>query len=1061
MIVRDLHTFLPAVPVGHVMGLPQIARHMLFSGFPGKAILLTTPERLPLYSRTHLGVQVGVNPGLEQWPDLSDKVVLDIREAIDLFPKRPQDACMVLDLGQSYGRPFLRERLESLGYTETDGSGGPNEFHFQGDTLWVSLPGSTVRAEFFGDVLDALRQEGTDLSRKIDRAVIVPAEGYLAAEPWNSTRLEQLSGRVFLDVPELYSDTLGAATELLWAHLRDREVTAFGRTPLGLGDQTVAIQPLPFYRARLSAFAKDVCDWTEQGKHILFLVRHAKTGQYLEDYFKSLGGAPNIRWVNQALVASHQLGFLLGWGEGGFEVPETKLIVLTEDLLYGFQGGSALRSKRLMGRPVTDALGLQVGDFLIHPEYGIGQFLGVETLEVLGVFRDYLSLQYKGDAKIRLPIELLPTLRRHSGTTDNPPALSGLGKQEWIRAKEKAQLSAEWLAQKLLVQYAARKITPGYSFSQRSDWDALIEKHFPHNLTRDQVSALAEVQKDLEADCPMDRLIAGDVGFGKTEVAVRAAHRVVGHGKQVAVLVPTTLLAEQHASTFMSRFKDLPVRIESLSRFTPSSQEPKILKGLQDGTIDIVIGTHRLLSKDIRFKDLGLIVVDEEHRFGVIQKERLKVLKGFGDLDVPTPEETDPQDTVVARKRTSQKSKPPEMVKLKDQLEAMQKQAVDVLSLSATPIPRTLYMSMVGLRDMSQIQTPPRGRKPIQTVLSPFDPSTVRNAIVSELERGGKVFYIHDRIASIGSRSIYLRSLVPEARVGVVHGQMGEEEIEEIMLGFEGGAFDVLLSTTIVETGLDIPEANTILIERADRLGLAQLYQLRGRVGRRDAEAYAYLFYPSRLTANAARRLWAIADLQDLGSGHRLAEKDMEIRGVGNLLGNEQHGQIQAVSVEIYTELLAEAVMKLKGETPTRPILVSIDLPVSARLSTDYFGDESERIAAYGALSEVVSLSALSRFERDMRKRYGTPPTEVQNFIDLAKLRIVAASKRVVSIKDGLTEIEVAFAYTALDYDAATLKQFPHKVTLQQFPPSFRLSKKGLQPEAYPQVLMDVLRAFG
>uniref|UniRef100_UPI0025D9194A DEAD/DEAH box helicase n=1 Tax=uncultured Deinococcus sp. TaxID=158789 RepID=UPI0025D9194A len=594
------------------------------------------------------------------------------------------------------------------------------------------------------------------------------------------------------------------------------------------------------------------------------------------------------------------------------------------------------------------------------------------------------------------------------------------------------------VAGKLLVQYAARQVTPGNAFPPQPEWDEQIAKNFSFDLTADQVVALKDTMRDLEKANPADRLISGDVGFGKTEVALRAAHRVVGHGRQVAILVPTTLLAEQHTSTFVERFKGLPVRVEGLSRFTSPQQSRQILADLKAGKVDILIGTHRLLSGDIEFKDLGLIIVDEEHRFGVSQKEKLRALRGLP----PVTKEG--------------KIEIPEGIK-----------AVDTLALSATPIPRTLYMSMVGLRDMSSIQTPPKGRRPIQTVLTPFDPITVRDAIVSEIERGGKVFYIHDRIASIAARSLYLRTLVPEARIGVAHGRMNEEELEEIMLGFEQGAFDVLLSTTIVETGLDIPEANTILIERADRLGLAQLYQLRGRVGRRSVNAYAYLFYPPRLTENAQRRLWAIADLQDLGSGHLLAEKDMEIRGVGNILGEEQHGHVQAVSIDVYTEMLAEAVARLKGEKIEAPVNISIDLPVNARLSPEYFTgeggqpDEDARIATYGRLSDSRTLQAISRVERDLRKKYGPPTPEVQNFIDLAKLRLTAAAKRVLSIGGTMTELQITFAYKTLDYDAAGLKRYPHKTEVQTFPPSVKVEKRGIKPDEYARTLIDLLGYFG
>ncbi len=1026
--VPSLHKLVPQAPTGNLLLLPQVARAALFAAFDGPAVLLTTPERAALFADSAaLGGAVSVNPGLREWEGRARHVVLDVNTALDLFPRDPGAHALNLRLGGQYPREELLARLERLGYERDEEPG----YQLRGDTLELRLEREWIRAEFFGDELDTLRRlepGQTTGGDKINTFVLAPADGYLSEQKWDATRLELLTGRVFLDQPEFFESSLGPLTPTLWKLLEGRDVTSFGRAPLPLTDASLPIRTLPFYRAKLGDFAADVLRWRREGYRVLLLVRHERTADYLAE---KLFGEEKVRWLSTPQLESGALGFLRGGGEGGFALDDEKTLVVTEDLIYGFQGGSALRGKKLTGKPVTDALGLAVGDFLIHPEHGIAQFQGLETRTVLGVSRDYLTLEYKNGAIIRLPVEQLPTLRRHPGTTDDPPVLSSLDKKDWSKARERARKNAEEVAAKLLVQYAARAVTPGYAFTPVADWDEQIEHNFGFELTADQVTALRDTLRDLEKANPMDRLIAGDVGFGKTEVAIRAAHRVVGHGKQVAVLVPTTLLAEQHTSTFQARFKDLPVRVEGISRFTGDKQARAILKELAAGKVDIIIGTHRLLSEDVKFKDLGLIVVDEEHRFGVGQKEKLRSLANMPDAGGKfTP--------------------------------AAGTHALDVLSLSATPIPRTLYMSLVGLRDMSAIQTPPKGRKPITTVLAPFEPMAVRDAIVSEIERGGKVFYIHDRVASIGARSLYLRNLVPEARVGVAHGQMNEEELEEIMLGFEQGAFDVLLATTIVETGLDIPEANTILIERSDRLGLAQLYQLRGRVGRRALSAYAYMFYPPRITENAARRLWAIADLQDLGSGHKLAEKDMEIRGVGNILGAEQHGHIQAVSIEVYTELLAEAVSKLKGEKVEAVPTVSLDLPVSARLVPEYFGsDENERINAYGRLSEARTLQAVSRVERDLRKKFGPPPAEVQNFIDLAKLRMVALAKRVISIGDGMTHLQVTFGYKGLDYDAVGLKKFPYKTEVVTFPPSVRLEKRGLKPDEYTKVLLDLLTYFG
>ncbi|GGL73290.1 transcription-repair-coupling factor [Deinococcus aerolatus] len=1035
----NLSKLLPAAPPGNLLLLPQVARAALFAAFPGPAVLLTTADRIGSYaSAGALGAPVSVNPGLRDWDGKHEHVVLDVNTALDLFPAHPEEHALSLRVGRNYPREALLTRLERLGYERGEEPG----YELRGDTLELRLsPGAGrpvdadgdlwVRAEFFGDELDTLRllAPGELSGEKAETFTLEPTADYLTESKWDATRLELLPGRVFLDSPEFYASSLGVLTDTLWPRLAGREVTSFGRAPLELPDLDTGLKTLDFYRARLADLERDVAEWREADYRVLILVRHDRTAAYLAD---KLLNTHEIPWLKLPRVEEGGLGFLRAGGEGGFVIPEHRTVVITEDLIYGFQGGSALRGKRLSGRPVTDALGLHVGDYLIHPEHGIGQFQGLETRTVLGVTRDYLNLEYRKGARLSVPIEQLPVLRRHPGTTDDPPVLSSFDKKDWARAKDKARKNAEEVAGKLLVQYAARQVTPGNAFAPIPDWEKQIEQNFQFELTGDQRTALKETLKDLEKPNPADRLISGDVGFGKTEVALRAAHRVVGHGMQVAVLVPTTLLAEQHTSTFVERFKDLPVRVEGLSRFTSPQSSKSILRDLAAGKVDILIGTHRLLSGDIEFNNLGLIIVDEEHRFGVSQKEKLRALRGMPDM-------------------ADGKLEIPEGVK-----------AVDTLALSATPIPRTLYMSMVGLRDMSSIQTPPKGRKPIQTVLAPFDPSTVRDAIISEIERGGKVFYIHDRIASIGARSLYLRNLVPEARIGVAHGRMNEEELEEIMLGFEEGAFDVLVSTTIVETGLDIPEANTILIERSDRLGLAQLYQLRGRVGRRAQTAYAYLFYPPRMTETAQRRLWAIADLQDLGSGHLLAEKDMEIRGVGNILGEEQHGHVQAVSIDVYTEMLSEAVARLKGEKIQAPVNISIDLPINARLTPEYFGgDDEARIATYGRLSDARTLQAISRVERDLRKKYGLPSPDVQNFIDLAKLRLTAAARRVLSIGETMTELQITFAYKGLDYDAAGLKRFPHKTEVQTFPPSVKMEKRGIKVDDYARMIIELLGYFG
>ncbi|SDE69281.1 transcription-repair coupling factor (superfamily II helicase) [Thermus arciformis] len=966
---------------GHRLALPQVVAALLFAKEPPPALLLVPEARLRRYrDLSAFGARVYLNPGLEA---LEEKAlfVLSYEEALSPFPEDPEAWRLLLEVGRAYPREALLSRLLKLGYARDE------DYRVLGEVVELG----EVRLEFFGDELERLLVRGEERRRHI----LLPKPG--KAEGFTSKKVLHFPGPVYLDTPAL-------APEALWPLLAGRPVVALGGgvelPPLELG-----ARPLPPYRGSLKALEKDLACWLEAGKRVHLFVGHARTLDYLKRRLQAFSPLVLDRFPGP----KGRLALLPGDFEGGAEWGEW--VLLTEALVFATGG---VRARVRVGEGLSDPGALSPGDYLIHPEHGIGQYLGLETREVLGVKRDYLVLRYKGEGKLYLPVEQLPLLKRHPGTTDDPPELSSLGKGEWQRAKEKARKDVEELAGRLLVLQAKRKATPGRAFPPLPEWDPLVEKGFPYELTPDQKRALEEVLRDLESPHPMDRLVSGDVGFGKTEVALRAAHRVVGHGAQVAFLVPTTLLAEQHGKTFRERFQGLPVRVAVLSRFTPPKEEEAILKGLAEGTVDIVIGTHRLLQEDVRFRDLGLLIVDEEHRFGVAQKERIRELKA----------------------------------------------EVDTLYLSATPIPRTLYSALVGLKDLSSIKTPPPGRKPIRTFLAPFDPLLVREAILFELERGGKVFYVHDRVASIEARRRFLEGLVPEARIGVVHGQMPEGLIEETMLLFAEGAYDVLLATTIIEAGLDVPEANTILIERADRLGLATLYQLRGRVGRREEEAYAYLFHPPRLTEAAEKRLAAIADLSDLGSGHLLAEKDMEIRGVGNLLGPEQHGHIRALSLEVYTELLEEAIRKLKGEVREERPHVTVDLALSARLPAEYVPSLEARSRYYSRFAEAKSLAELSRLVRELKARYGPLPEEAENFVALARLRLVAERKGVVSITEGLTHLEVVFPRYPLDYDARGLKGLPYRVELTQYPPGFRLEKKGLRPRDYPEALMEALYLF-
>ena len=995
-----------------LLGLPAVARLALFARHEGPAILLTTEERLELFQDTAaFNTPHSLNPDITDWHERFDKVIVSLEHALRPFPKNPESYVLNFVLGESYPRDHLLETLLRYGYERDEQPG----FAVRGDTitLYFSEADSedALRLEFFGDELDRMeRTKAGKAGTWPERFVLSPRfETDLEDEAWTSRILEQLPGQVFLDGSELFAGDIGEEkVSWLFDYLQSRALISFGRDALNLQEEKFVYDVLGYYRGRLSDFRNDLGLWLNDGYSVTLLLKFERTGRYLrEKIFDDL----ESHFHNQVQFHPRQLGLVIGpSARGGFRDTERKEIILTEDLLYGAQGARKL--KKTPGKRVHDAIQLSIGDYLIHPDHGIGRFVGLEPRVVLGVTRDYLMMQYAGDGKLYLPVELLPMLRRHPGTTDDPPRLSTLGTNEWARARERARVNAQELAAKLIKTYAERQISVGVSMPAVADWDPLIEANCPFTLTPDQAAAVAAVLKDMAKDMPMDRLVSGDVGFGKTEVAVRAAHRAVGNGKQVAILVPTTVLSRQHFETFKERFTGIPVRIEMLSRFVSDKDAREALKGLKEGGVDIVIGTHRLLNDSISFKDLGLLIIDEEHRFGVAQKEKMKSLKAN----------------------------------------------LDVLSLSATPIPRTLYMSLVGLRDVSQIMTPPEGRKPIQTLLQSYDPMAVREAIMFELERGGKTFYIHDRVGSMGMRAKTLQQLVPEARIGVVHGQMHADDLEEIMIGFEEGAFDVLLATTIVESGLDITGANTLVIERADKLGLAQLYQLRGRVGRRQTEAWAHLFYPGRITETAQRRLYAIAELNDLGSGHLLAEKDMEIRGVGNLLGPEQHGQIAAVSLEVYTEMLAEEIAKLKGEQIAQQRQYpGIDLSLDARLSPSYIADDDLRIEYYGRLSETQNLATIGTISKELRERFGPIPAEVKTFIELAKIRLLAADKGVANIKEHMTDVQLSFAHESLDYDAKGIKALPYNVEPTRYPPGFSIKKRGLKAEQMLEAISRVL----
>lgn len=709
--------------------------------------------------------------------------------------------------------------------------------------------------------------------------------------------------------------------------------------------------------------------------------------------------------------------------ETGFEFPAFKLAVYTDLELYGKRRVKRHKTAKVeKGLRLTQA-DLKEGDYVVHVNHGIGQYLGVETMEVGGHKKDYLKIKYAGQDRLYLPTDQINLLQRYVGLDDQPPRLSKLGGSEWARVKKRAKESVKELAGGLLKLYAEREALPGFAFPPDTPWQHDFESLFPYEETPDQLTAIAEVKRDMEKPRPMDRLLCGDVGYGKTEVAIRAAFKAVSSGKQVAVLVPTTILAQQHHRTFSERFENYPINVAVISRFQSPGEISKILEGLKNGTVDIIIGTHRLLSADVVFKDLGLVVVDEEQRFGVAQKERLK-----------------------------------EMCK-----------HVDVLTLSATPIPRTLHMAMVGVRDMSVIETPPEDRYPIRTYVVEYDEQIVQQAIRRELARKGQVYFVYNRVQTIDRMYSELQELVPEARIAIGHGQMDEAVLERVMLDFYNGEYDILLCTTIIETGMDIPNVNTLIVYDADHLGLAQLYQLRGRVGRTNRVAYAYFTHRKDkiLTEDAEKRLQAIKEFTELGSGIKIAMRDLEIRGAGNILGPEQHGFITSVGFEMYCRLLEESIRELKGEvehTPPEPVL---DLEIDAYIPDEYVPDPKQKVELYKRIIELGSLEECDDLEEEILDRFGDLPTPVRNLLQVARAKILARFVGIssISVQRGAFILKLLEGLS-LDHriSSGLVRKYRGQVTYRQARiPRLRIARAKDDEQAMAQlveVLQDMYSGF-
>jgi transcription-repair coupling factor (superfamily II helicase) len=720
---------------------------------------------------------------------------------------------------------------------------------------------------------------------------------------------------------------------------------------------TLSAQAVPLYHGETGRVVDDLKRWAGDGWRVLLVFEGHGPAARAAEVIRDAGIGVH---VDGAGLTEGEVTVTTGALEQGFTDPVARLAVLTGSDISGGRGSSTRDMRKMPSRRrnTIDPLELRAGDFVVHEQHGIGRYVELVQRTVNGADREYLVIEYapskRGQPGDRLyaPTDALDQLSRYVGGEN--PTLHKMGGADWKNAKAKARKAVREIAAQLIRLYAARQHSQGHVFGPDTPWQRELEDAFPYTETPDQLSAIEEVKSDMEKPVPMDRLICGDVGYGKTEIAVRAAFKAVQDGKQVAILVPTTLLAQQHYNTFTERMMQFPIDIRQLSRFQTAKEAEVALERMADGTADIVIGTHRLLQTSTRFKDLGLIVVDEEQRFGVEHKEHLKELRA----------------------------------------------SVDVLSMSATPIPRTLEMAITGIREMSTIATPPEERHPVLTFVGAQDDRQVTAAIHRELLRDGQVFYLHNRVESIERAARRLRELVPEARIGVAHGQMGEDALEKVMVAFWEKEYDVLVCTTIVESGIDIPNANTLIVERADLLGLAQLHQIRGRVGRGRERAYAYFLFPpdKPLTEHAHERLATIAQHTELGAGMYVAMKDLEIRGAGNLLGGEQSGHIEGVGFDLYVRMVGEAVQQFKGEAPEEQVDVKVDLPVDANLPHDYVSVERLRLEMYRKVAEAKTAERLEEVEAEMRDRYGPPPAAVDNLFAVARFRLLARTKGLADV---------------------------------------------------------------
>src|SRR5256714_2473151 len=1108
VVVPDNHVLEEFVPVLQAFS-------ELLGTEPESVVALPTRDVLPFQNLSpHPEIQE--ERAVALWKIATEAVSIVVSPIVATALRLPSaeyyaDLARVLRRGETLDPEPLLRHLNPVGYPSTDVVEMPGEYALRGGILDVYPPEADrpLRIEFFGDEIESIRKFDPATQRSshpVDEAVLLPLTETPVSEELLGAIHARLSGKRITGAEEIveeavrsggvtvfpgwefYAPVAGAdrtifdllpralvitdepenlkpefehtwsrieeahersgvgnlvrpadlylSPEEWWAKLgtlRGADVEHLGIERTGQAETvTFHSQPTPRFHGSVPAMLEHVQKQTAEGKRVLIAVPNTGEIERLADIFTEYAvsfrlGSRTRSGESYADETAYFAGEVLtttlakAYVPDGVALPEANLAIFGARDLFDESESVVSRPQRHKSKVsafLSDFRDLQVGDYVVHVEHGIGQYQGLKEINQGDGNAEFMLLEYAEGARLYVPLTRLDLVQKYRSSEGAKPPLSHLGTATWAKTKARVRKAMKDMADELLKLYAERKTAEGHAFPSDNEWMREFEDAFEYSETDDQDLAITDVKRDMESTQPMDRLLCGDVGYGKTEIAMRAAFKAVTDNKQVAVLAPTTVLAFQHSEPFKQRFAAFPVTIEMISRFRTPKQQKEILQKVEAGKVDVLIGTHRLLSKDVKFADLGLLVVDEEQRFGVRHKERLK---------------------------------------------QMRKQ-VDVLTMSATPIPRTLHMSLVGLRDMSVIETPPKDRLAIQTVVANWDYKLIQSAIEQELDRDGQVYFVHNRIETIWEIAAKIQELAPRARIAVGHGQMGEGELEKVMMKFMHHEADILVSTTIIENGLDIPLCNTILINRADRMGLSELYQLRGRVGRSSRRAYAYLLLPAEieLTPIARRRLAALKEFSDLGAGFKIAALDLELRGAGNLLGGEQSGHIEAVGFELYTQMLERAVREMKGEAAPDEAEIQLNLGLNIRIPAEYIPEENQRLRMYKRIAGVETETQLSDVRAELEDRYGETPPAVRNLLEYASLKLLCLTVGVTNVERKRDLVSVKFRQNAA-VDPERLARFVSSQRGAQFTPDglLKFSMKATGAEEVLQQLKNVLQELG